>query len=350
MERTEQLLTRTQFREEVFSRDNHKCVICKEPAQDAHHILERRLWPDGGYYLSNGASLCGKHHIQAETTEISCEEIREAAGIAKVLLPPHLYGDTRYTKWADIILSENIRTPGELFQDESVQKILNQGGMLPLYINRVKYSRTYHLPWTGSIGKDDRITDNLNVFNNEIVMTEKLDGENTTMYQDGYLHTRSIDSDSHWTQSWVRNLCAKIAHELPEDWRMCGENLFAQHSIKYDNLKSYFYVFSIWDEKNRCISWDETVLWCRLLGLETVPVIYKGKWDQSPEKIHSLWDKIYDEEEHEGYTIRNAGAFHYSGFRHNLLKYVRRNHVRTSTHWKFERIEQNKLCLPTMKE
>ena len=30
---------------------------------DAHHIMDRRLWKDGGYYLSNGAALCSKHHL-----------------------------------------------------------------------------------------------------------------------------------------------------------------------------------------------------------------------------------------------------------------------------------------------
>ena len=87
------LLTRDEFRNSVFARDKHKCVICSLPAQDAHHILERRLWPDGGYYLDNGASLCGEHHIQAEQTVLGCPEIREKAGITKVLLPPHLYRD-----------------------------------------------------------------------------------------------------------------------------------------------------------------------------------------------------------------------------------------------------------------
>jgi len=68
------LLTRDLFREMVFQRDNHQCVICHGPAQDAHHIIERRLWPDGGYYLLNGASLCGEHHIAAEQTTLSCDE------------------------------------------------------------------------------------------------------------------------------------------------------------------------------------------------------------------------------------------------------------------------------------
>lgn len=50
------LLTRDQFREGVFARDAHRCVFCGRTAAetpegklDAHHIIERRLWGDGGY-------------------------------------------------------------------------------------------------------------------------------------------------------------------------------------------------------------------------------------------------------------------------------------------------------------
>lgn len=70
-----QLLNRDEFRNGVFARDGHRCVICGEPAQDAHHIVERRLFSDGGYYLDNGASLCGKHHIMAEETTLGCDDI-----------------------------------------------------------------------------------------------------------------------------------------------------------------------------------------------------------------------------------------------------------------------------------
>src|SRR3546814_8048125 len=84
------LLTRTAFREGVFARDEYRCVFCPLPAEDAHHIIERRLWPDGGYYLDNGASVCRDHHIRCETTEISVEDVRDAAGITRIMVPPHL--------------------------------------------------------------------------------------------------------------------------------------------------------------------------------------------------------------------------------------------------------------------
>ena len=43
-------------------------MVCKKPAVDAHHLLERRLWPDGGYHLDNGVSLCAEHHLDQYPT------------------------------------------------------------------------------------------------------------------------------------------------------------------------------------------------------------------------------------------------------------------------------------------
>jgi hypothetical protein len=117
-------MTRDQFREAVFKRDNHRCVICGIDAKDAHHIVERRLWEDGGYHLANGASLCEEHHRKAESTELSCDDVRIAAGITHIVLPEHLYDDTAYDKWGNQILSDGTRAKGELFYDPSVQKVL----------------------------------------------------------------------------------------------------------------------------------------------------------------------------------------------------------------------------------
>ena len=153
------LLTRKQFREAVFKRDRYRCVICgKEDNLDAHHIIERRIWGDlGGYYLDNGATLCPEHHIKAEQTVLSCEEIRKAAGITNTLIPDHLYSDTRLDKWGNIILADGRRLKGELFFDESVQKILKEGGILSQFCNYVKYPRTFHLPFSSKVTKDDRV-------------------------------------------------------------------------------------------------------------------------------------------------------------------------------------------------
>jgi hypothetical protein len=54
---------------------------CGGEAKDAHHIIERKLFPDGGYYLENGVSLCNEHHMEVEKTTISCGHVRQRAGI-----------------------------------------------------------------------------------------------------------------------------------------------------------------------------------------------------------------------------------------------------------------------------
>lgn len=73
------LLTREEFKKQVFAKTNGKCCVpdCTCDAVDAHHIMDRKLWNDGGYYLSNGASLCAKHHLDAEKgiiTPLQCFE------------------------------------------------------------------------------------------------------------------------------------------------------------------------------------------------------------------------------------------------------------------------------------
>ncbi len=334
------VLNRDIFRNSVFSRDGGRCVICSQPAVDAHHIMERRLFPDGGYYLDNGASLCGPHHIEAEKTGLSCEEIRSACNIQRVILPPHLYPDYKYDKWGNIILQNGLRIRGELFNDESVQKILSAGGVLDKFSPYVKYPRTYHLPWSEGLTDDDRVVPSINHFaNKDIIVTEKMDGENTTIYR-GYIHARSIDAESHWTQSYVRQLQSRVGAEIPDGWRVCGENLYAKHSIAYGDLEEFFLMFSIWDDKNICLSWDETREWAELLGLKMVPELYRGEWDEKI--IKSLHKPNRDGRESEGYVVRLSCSFNYSQFRHSVAKYVRKNHVATSHHWRFNKIELNK--------
>ena len=202
------LLTRDDFRNGVFARDRNLCVICQAAGVDAHHIVERRLFTAphelGGYFLDNGATVCGACHIQAEQTLLSCEQLREAAGITKLVVPSHLYPDDRIDKWGNPILPDGRRMRGELFFDESVQKAL--APVLDRFLQYVKYPRTWHLPWSPGATKDDRVLPDTAHFNSqEVVVTVKMDGENTTLYPD-YLHARSLDSRNHPSRNWIKNL------------------------------------------------------------------------------------------------------------------------------------------------
>src|SRR5436853_1749667 len=117
-----------------------------------------------------------------------------------------------------------------------------------------KYPRTPPLSWSpGKTSDDDRVLSNTKHFEGkEVVITEKMDGENTNMYTD-YLHARSINYRPHASRDWVKKLHSSLAHLIPTDWRLCGENVYARHSLAYENLESYFYLFSIWNDQNICL-------------------------------------------------------------------------------------------------
>ena len=335
------LLARDEFRDSVFKRDKYACVNCSNPSKDAHHIIERRLFSDGGYYLENGASLCSDCHLLAEQTLLSCEEIRRKLKVEHFPIPEHFYSDINYDKWGNIIQPDGTRLKGELFYDLSVQKILGEGGVLDLFKKYVKYQRTYHLPHSNLLKDDRMLEDDSNFAGEEVVVSLKMDGENTTMYND-HIHARSVDSNNHPSRNWVKGLWSKISYLIDENMRVCGENLYAVLSIKYTSLPTYFMVYSIWID-NVCLSWEETLEYAYLLGLEPVPVIYKGIYD-----LKEITDafKSY-EKENEGYVVRLASEFTYQDFRRSVAKYVKpvfRDMVNSSHgHWVSKKIEQNEL-------
>lgn len=329
------LLSRENFRNQVFKRDHHTCVFCDKLAQDAHHILERRLWSDGGYYLDNGASVCEEHHLACERTDISVEDVRQACGITQAIIPPQLFMDESYDKWGNPVLPNGQRLRGELFHDESVQKIL--ADKLPQFTSWIKYPKTLHLPWSPGLTDGDKVIPSLSSFEGKkVIVTEKMDGENTTLYR-GYMHARSLDSRNHPSRNWVRQFHAGISEDIPDHWRVCGENLYATHSIRYESLPSYFLGFSIWDEYNRCLPWNETVEWFNLIGIISVPVLYEGPFDTNV--IRSLWKGSG-----EGYVVRLAEGFTYAQFHRSVAKYVRKNHVQTDQHWAQGPIVKNGLA------
>lgn len=334
------LLPRNQFEEAVFKRDKHKCVFCGNPAVDAHHIIDRSLFLDGGYYLDNGASVCAEHHLECELTLISPERVREACKIQRIVLPDHFIETDSYDKWGNPMLPNKTRLKGELFFEENVQKVLKLAGLLGDFLDEVKYPRTHHVPYSRSIQNDDRVHPDMGYFRGRrVIITKKMDGENTSMYRHA-IHARSIDGVHHFSRDWVKALWGTFNYEIPEGWRICGENLWGQHSIVYNDLPSYFLGFSIWNERNVALSWDETMEWFELLGITPVEVIYDGIYDEDAIK------KLYKDEDwatSEGWVMRLADSFSYAQFRLAVAKFVRENHVQTDDHWKHGDVQPNKL-------
>ena len=128
------LLTREAFSTTVLARSRGRCVLCGAPAVDAHHILERKLFADGGYYAANGAAVCADCHWACETTQRTVEEVRHAAGITETCLPPGFAPAVRYDKWGNVVRLDGLREPGPLFEDTGCRKALAAGGFLGRFV------------------------------------------------------------------------------------------------------------------------------------------------------------------------------------------------------------------------
>ncbi|MEU1467517.1 RNA ligase family protein [Streptomyces sp. NPDC005761] len=205
---------------------------------------------------------------------------------------------------------------------------------------RTHYPRTPHLPWSpGATSDDVRLADLAGLTGSQVVVTEKLDGENTTLYADG-LHARSLDSAHHPSRGWVKALQSRIGPRIPAGWRICGENMFARHSIPYEDLASHFYGFSVWDGEV-CLDWDLTVDFLRDLGIPTPPVLWRGVFDARAER--TLRALRPDTERQEGYVVRPAESFPAPAFKRRVAKWVRPGHVTTDTHWMHAEVVENGL-------
>lgn len=205
-------------------------------------------------------------------------------------------------------------------------------------LNKFKYPRTGHFPWSEGATNDDKIQNDLtNFIYKEIVISEKMDGENTTLMSD-CIYARSLDSNNHPSRNFVKGIWGNIRYDIPQNWRICGENLYAKHSLYYDNLESYFMCFSIWNENNVCLSIDETLEWCNLLNIVHVPILYRGKFD-----LEFIRNFKIDTNVHEGFVMRLADEFNYDDFYKSVIKWVRKGHVQTDEHWSTQKIIPNKL-------
>lgn len=196
-----------------------------------------------------------------------------------------------------------------------------------------------HFPWSPNLQNDDRMLQSTDSFvGRRVIVTEKMDGENTSMYSD-HIHARSIDSKYHPSREWVKGFWGNVCHDIPRWLRICGENMYAQHSITYDNLESFFLGFSVWYD-DQCINWDETLEWFELLGIAPVPIWYDGIY--SEEKLHELWEQ-YGSDDVEGYVVRASHSISLEEFPYLVGKYVRKNHVRTDEFWMHKQVVPNQL-------
>jgi RNA ligase (TIGR02306 family) len=134
----------------------------------------------------------------------------------------------------------------------------------------------------------------------QVIITEKIEGENCAIvYAEDRLWVRSRnwfkkdEPDSHW---WDIPHRYNLPEKLKDFPRLVvfGELYGGVKGWKYDcpiinnRIQRKFRVFDIWDIKNKkFLEWDEVERITQAIGLETVPVLYKGAWT-TDRSLHSL--------------------------------------------------------------
>lgn len=211
-----------------------------------------------------------------------------------------------------------------------------------------KYDRTYHFTFSPGTTSDDRInqnyfTDILNI--KQIVVTEKLDGENTCLNQFGVFARSHAAPTIHPWANYLKERWVMLKNDL-DDLEIFGENLYAIHSIEYQNIEHHFYVFAIREDKH-WLSWEEVKFYAAMLDFPVVPEIttMNEPFNQL-EFENSILDIIKEESTFgskdvltrqkcsmEGVVCRNTSAYSTTDFKNNVFKYVRKSHVKTDVHW-----------------
>lgn len=207
-----------------------------------------------------------------------------------------------------------------------------------------KFPRIFHFPFSPGAQNDDRIApqDYWDYIKYEyLIYTEKLDGSNSCIREDGvYARTHAVTTHNEW-DSHLWSIQSTIKHDLG-DMEIFGENMYAIHSIEYNRLPSYFFVFAI-RENGMWKSWPEVQRIAKEFNLSVVPQytyleIFGEDFMKQPILSFETKVKKYAAFPHfgdvcEGVVVRVNDKFLDADFDKYVLKYVRANHVQTNEHW-----------------
>lgn len=207
-----------------------------------------------------------------------------------------------------------------------------------------------HLPWSKGATNDDKIaTDLSSLINVPIVISEKFDGSNTSLETDGCFARTHSGPPNHPSFDALKALHARIKYGIPNNIQIFGEWCFALHSIAYDSLPGYFLMFGIRELGSFPFwySWGELEEWAAELGLPTVPVLWRGAVATESE-LQAITESLVKEpsvcgKTREGVVVRIENGFSDEDFSKSVMKWVRKDHVQTSDHWKDQEIIRNKL-------
>lgn len=221
-----------------------------------------------------------------------------------------------------------------------------------------KYNRTFHFPWSPGATNDDKIATSVDrLIGVPIVITEKMDGSNTSLELDGCFARTHSGPPSHPSFDGLKALHAEQRWNIPHNMQFFGEWCYARHSIEYTELPGYWLMFNVRNFNPQKVytkmtdiyweSWKSVELWAGLWEVPTVPVLFKGTVKDEKE-LKELTESFMKQPSacggiREGVVVRIADDFLDSEFSECVMKCVRANHVQTSEHWKDQEIIRNKL-------
>jgi hypothetical protein len=211
-----------------------------------------------------------------------------------------------------------------------------------------RYPSTPHLPFSPCVQEDDiQLPDEKTFVGRKVVVTEKLDGGNAVLWQ-GTVFARSVKhAATHASFSQLKQLYSSIWFGdamLEEDRELAlfGELCVAQHSICYDSLPSFFFLFAALNCRTK--TWLSFADVCALgsrLDLPVVPILLWDHTFRDANDIQSFMNTrilqpsvCASEHGPEGFVIRVMNSFPVDSFVDNIAKFVRANHVQTSKSWR----------------
>lgn len=137
----------------------------------------------------------------------------------------------------------------------------------------------------------------------------------------------------------MKQFAASISPQLDPEERICGEYLYARHSIAYESLETYFYGFA-WFIVDELQSWDDTMQRFDELGIKSVHMLYRGIYNA--DLVENI-SKNLDLTKQEGFVMRASSVISSEDFSSLVGKFVRKGHVQTDKHWMHSEIIKNNL-------
>jgi hypothetical protein len=199
------------------------------------------------------------------------------------------------------------------------------------------------------VHRDDHYHPDCNFFlGRDVVITEKLDG-GICWIADGKVYARSSGAPTRepWFD-YVKGRTAPKFYGMPSTLCVVGEDLYGVHSIEYDPLPDTFFLFHVLDRMPENVntpdtkgdkfwSWGAVEELALQYGVNTVPVVHKGRFEKVDEITEFFMDNVGKRSIYgpirEGFVMRVAESFPFDEFEFHVTKFVRKNHVQTDEHW-----------------